>query len=80
MRAIQARCTVGEISEALEKVWGRYQASHITASGVYRRAHMDETFWSATEKEITQFEKKMAVGLECLLRRWGKMDTTAEQK
>jgi methylmalonyl-CoA mutase len=37
--AARAKATVGEISEAVEKVWGRHQAVIRTISGVYR----DET-------------------------------------
>ncbi|MPY92579.1 MAG: methylmalonyl-CoA mutase [Acidimicrobiia bacterium] len=33
--AARAKATVGEISEALEKVWGRHQATIRTISGVY---------------------------------------------
>jgi methylmalonyl-CoA mutase len=35
--AARAKATVGEISEALEKIWGRHQAVIRTISGVYRR-------------------------------------------
>ena len=35
--AARARATVGEISAALEKVWGRHQAEIRSISGVYRR-------------------------------------------
>jgi methylmalonyl-CoA mutase len=35
--AARAKATVGEISAALEKVWGRHQAVIRTISGVYRR-------------------------------------------
>ncbi len=35
--AARAKATVGEISEALEKSWGRHQAVIRTISGVYRR-------------------------------------------
>ncbi len=34
--AARARATVGEISEALERVWGRHRAQIRTISGVYR--------------------------------------------
>src|SRR5690242_2601887 len=34
--AARAKATVGEISEAMEKVWGRHQAVIRTISGVYR--------------------------------------------
>ena len=33
--AARARCTVGEISDALERQWGRFQPAHSVASGVY---------------------------------------------
>ncbi|MTV24015.1 methylmalonyl-CoA mutase [Nitriliruptoraceae bacterium ZYF776] len=35
VEAARARCSVGEISYALEKVWGRHQATIRTLSGVY---------------------------------------------
>jgi methylmalonyl-CoA mutase len=35
LEAARARATVGEISAALEKVWGRYEASSGLATGVY---------------------------------------------
>ena len=33
--AARARCTVGEISDALERQWGRFRPAHGVASGVY---------------------------------------------
>ncbi|RMF16534.1 MAG: methylmalonyl-CoA mutase [Candidatus Dadabacteria bacterium] len=39
--AARARATVGEISEALEKVFGRHEASIQTVSGVYRSEAKD---------------------------------------
>jgi methylmalonyl-CoA mutase len=36
INAARAKATVGEISSALEKVWGRHQAEIRTISGVYR--------------------------------------------
>jgi methylmalonyl-CoA mutase len=36
VEAARAKATVGEISEALEQVWGRHQAVIRTISGVYR--------------------------------------------
>jgi methylmalonyl-CoA mutase len=38
IRAARLRATVGEISDALEKVWGRHRASHQLVSGVYSSA------------------------------------------
>jgi methylmalonyl-CoA mutase len=38
IQATRLRATVGEISDALEAVYGRHRASHQTVSGVYRGA------------------------------------------
>ena len=35
IKAVKERCTVGEISYALEKEWGRFSAKSMTISGVY---------------------------------------------
>jgi methylmalonyl-CoA mutase len=37
IEAARARATVGEISDALERVWGRHEATIRTVSGVYSR-------------------------------------------
>jgi methylmalonyl-CoA mutase len=50
VRAAQARCTLGEISDALERVYGRYQAVIRSISGVYSKEIMkDQDFVKATE-------------------------------
>lgn len=41
IKAARARATVGEISYALEKVWGRYNATVRTISGVYVSAYRE---------------------------------------
>ncbi len=43
IEAARAQCTVGEISEALEKVFGRHQAVVQTVTGVYSRSMPDDT-------------------------------------
>jgi methylmalonyl-CoA mutase len=57
IEAAKARCSVGEITSALENVWGRYSATHHTASGIYKETNMDESFWSLVESEVKEFEK-----------------------
>jgi methylmalonyl-CoA mutase len=48
IQAARARATLGEISEAMEKVFGRYTASVKTLTGVYaREIKMDDTFKQA---------------------------------
>ena len=39
IKAVRLRATVGEISDALEKVWGRHRATSQTVSGVYSAAY-----------------------------------------
>lgn len=39
VEAARARATLGEISDALEQVWGRYQAHNRLISGVYSQAY-----------------------------------------
>jgi methylmalonyl-CoA mutase len=56
IRAVRARATVGEVSDALERVWGRYQANAQTVSGVYGAAFVQDTGWQALKGEIEQFE------------------------
>jgi len=48
--AARAKATVGEISEALEKVYGRHQAVIRTISGVYKREAGSNEVVAATEK------------------------------
>jgi methylmalonyl-CoA mutase len=54
--AVRARATVGEVSDALEKVWGRYQAANQTVSGVYGAAFMQDPGWNALKADIDRFE------------------------
>jgi methylmalonyl-CoA mutase len=42
VEAARKRATLGEISDALEKPWGRYQAKTKTISGVYKTEYDDE--------------------------------------
>ena len=54
--AARARATVGEISSALEQVWGRHRAVVQTLSGVYRREVVDKEQLSALDDLIERFE------------------------
>jgi methylmalonyl-CoA mutase len=55
VEAARARATVGEISSALEKVWGRYQAEIKSISGVYGASYHDDGEWKALQAEIAKF-------------------------
>ena len=51
VKAARARATVGEISDALEKSWGRHRAQSRSISGVYGSAYKgDVDFMNITEK------------------------------
>lgn len=57
IKATRARATVGEISSALEKIWGRYNAQARTISGVYGAAYKDDADWKVIQQDIANFEK-----------------------
>ncbi|TPL49436.1 methylmalonyl-CoA mutase [Mesorhizobium sp. B2-4-6] len=58
IRAARANATVGEISLALEKVFGRHAATVQTISGVYRDALGDNPTVDRLNEKIEAFEKK----------------------
>jgi len=50
VNAAEARCTLGEISSALEKIYGRYKAQIRSIAGVYsKEIKMDKDFTKAKE-------------------------------
>jgi len=53
--AAQARATLGEISDALEKVWGRHQAEIRTISGVYSAEFGEEANIQDIQQQIAAF-------------------------
>lgn len=54
--AAKERCTVGEITSALESVWGRYQAHTQTVSGVYGGSFDNDSDWNMLKEKIDKFE------------------------
>jgi methylmalonyl-CoA mutase len=53
--AVRARATVGEVSEALEKVFGRHRADIQKVTGVYAAAYDSAEGWDALKSEIAAF-------------------------
>ncbi|MFQ5985570.1 MAG: methylmalonyl-CoA mutase [Alphaproteobacteria bacterium] len=53
--AARARATVGEMSEALEKVFGRYRAAPRGISGVYGGAYRDDEGFRRVQAEVAAF-------------------------
>ncbi len=60
MDAARARATVGEISDALERVWGRHRAQIRTISGVYRDEadHAGDAQTRAVVEATERFEEQ----------------------
>jgi methylmalonyl-CoA mutase len=55
VEAMRARCTVGEVSDALERVWGRHSAEVRTLSGVYAQGYAGDEGFAALQGEIEAF-------------------------
>jgi methylmalonyl-CoA mutase len=53
--AVRLRATVGEISDALEKVYGRHRADTQKVTGVYAAAYDSAEGWEALQNEIAAF-------------------------
>jgi methylmalonyl-CoA mutase len=57
VNAARARATVGEISDALEKVYGRHRAVTQSVSGVYGAVYEDDDGFAALRQRVDEFEK-----------------------
>ncbi len=55
IKATRLRATVGEISDALEKVFGRHRADTQKVTGVYAAAYDSAEGWEQLKKEIADF-------------------------
>ena len=53
--AMRARATVGEVSDALEKIWGRHRAHSQEVTGVYAAAYDSAEGWDKLKAEIAAF-------------------------
>ena len=58
IEATRARATVGEISDALEKVYGRFVANAQTVSGVYGAAYSEDANWEGISMDIDAFVER----------------------
>ncbi|MFO1314265.1 MAG: methylmalonyl-CoA mutase [Burkholderiales bacterium] len=55
IRAMRVRATVGEVSSALEAVWGRHRATTQSISGVYGGQFAGDTMWDRIKGDIAAF-------------------------
>lgn len=56
--AMQARATLGEVSDALEQVWGRHAAEIKTLSGVYAAGYAGDENFDALKRDIDAFAER----------------------
>ena len=56
--AIRARATVGEVSDAMEKVFGRHRADTQKVTGVYAAAYDSAEGWDKLKAEIADFAEE----------------------
>jgi methylmalonyl-CoA mutase len=58
IRAVRLRATVGEVSDALEKVFGRHRADTQKVTGVYAAAYESAEGWDKLKAEIDAFAEE----------------------
>ena len=58
IQAIRLRATVGEVSQALEKVYGRHRADIQKVTGVYAAAYDSAEGWDKLKEEIAAFAEQ----------------------
>jgi methylmalonyl-CoA mutase len=58
IKAIRLRATVGEVSDALEKVFGRFRANNQTISGVYGGVVEGRESWEAIKADVAKFAEE----------------------
>ena len=58
IEATRARATVGEVSDALEQVYGRFVANAQTVSGVYGAAYSEDANWEGISMDIDAFVER----------------------
>ena len=57
VEAVRVRATVGEVSSALESVYGRYAAEAKTTQGVYGSFYKDDEAWQSIIGRVDKFEE-----------------------
>ena len=75
--AARAKATVGEITAALEQVYGRHRATTAMITGVYGSAYESDEEFASLKKEIETFAADEGRRPGCWFANWGRMGTTA---
>jgi methylmalonyl-CoA mutase len=56
--AIRARATVGEVSAALERVFGRHEEVTMATTGVFSKAYGDDPDWERVQRAVREFAER----------------------
>ncbi|MFN3945861.1 MAG: methylmalonyl-CoA mutase [Allosphingosinicella sp.] len=59
VEAARARCTLGEISQALEDVFGRYGTIPTPVKGIYGGAYGDDPNWARAGEGVSAVERRL---------------------
>jgi methylmalonyl-CoA mutase len=59
VEAARARCTLGEISSALEGVFGRYDTVPVPVSGIYGGAYAGDPRWARAEEGVDAVQRRL---------------------
>jgi methylmalonyl-CoA mutase len=71
LTAMRARATVGEVSQALARVFGRYEATAMTASGVFTAAYAGDVEWQLLSERVRRFAERAGRQPRILLAKLG---------
>jgi methylmalonyl-CoA mutase len=58
IEAMRARATVGEVSQALERAFGRHDEVTMATTGVFSKAYEGDTAWEAAAEAVRQFAER----------------------
>ena len=58
VKAVRLRATVGEVSDALEKIFGRFRANNQTISGVYGGVVEGQESWETIKADVAKFAEE----------------------
>jgi len=58
VKAMRLRATVGEVSDALEKIFGRFRANNQTISGVYGGVVEGQESWEKIKADVARFAEE----------------------
>ena len=71
IEATRRRASVGEISQAMENVWGRYRARAQLVSGVYDSVWSSEENWKVLQERLLEFERRQGRRPRVLIAKMG---------